>query len=250
MSYPRSNFPKRRFLDKKYDAIVASSGGVGTTFFMEFLDQHILINSPTDRDRLKHSCYPPLSMNAKQKAIYIIGDPITATISLFRREYHFNQAKKLLNIQGGKTIGLIQKHTTLQEYAEAQVDCFQFEAHYKNWRTSSVPYPILFVKYEKIWDNLDAIFDFLNLPRSLQSSFPEKKQRNSSLDSLSDTTRRNLMVLYQDFADKLDKVPDIEILPARPFAHLIQIPILLSTLWDNRQSIVLKSHAALLSKFL
>lgn len=50
------------------EILVASCGGVGTSFFMNFLKKHRRINCPRDTDRLKHTPIPPLTITPNLKA--------------------------------------------------------------------------------------------------------------------------------------------------------------------------------------
>jgi len=88
----------RLVITHRFDVLVSSFGGVGTTFLMKFLNQNLSVNCPNDRDHLKHALYPPISPSPNLKAIYVFGDPIEAAISLFRRNFMLLRSKSYKDI--------------------------------------------------------------------------------------------------------------------------------------------------------
>lgn len=216
------------------DILVASFGGVGTSFFMHFLKKHRQINCPHDMDGLKHTPIPPLTITPNLKAVYIFGDPIEATVSLFRRGYHQAHLTKLAKARNS-TDQNFPKNITIEGYAENLEDWFRFEEHYQNWRNIETPYPILFIKYQAIWDKIDTIFEFLELPSELKSEFPVQKARQSKIDTLSKSTRENLEKLYGDFSEQVSQLPEIEIKPKKPFSYMGQLPWIPYSMLVNKQ---------------
>lgn len=191
------------------DLVVTSYGGAGTTFFMEFLSQFKTINHVYDAGNLKHTAYPPVSIIPSQKFIYIFGDPIHATISLFQRNFHHLQSIKIQ--QGSNINSPIPETMTLEEYAAEGIDRFGFRSHFYNWYDHSSLNPTLFVRYETLFENLPAIFDFLDLPQSGIDTFPKKKTRASLAKKIPAETLRQLKNMYGEFQNELSSIPDIEI---------------------------------------
>lgn len=181
-------------------------------------------------DGFKHTSIPPLTLTPNLKAIYIYGDPIKATASLFRRNYHHAHARTIT----GKTL---PKNMTLEEYATQLEDCFQFENHYYNWRNRDTAYPILFIKYNAIWESIDAIFDFLELPSNLKSKFPAKKKRQSSIESSPQSIINDLNQLYGKFKEEVEKSPDFEIKPSKSFSYIKKLPLIPRSLLVNQQTV-------------
>ncbi|MBI3333889.1 hypothetical protein HYZ97_00165, partial [Candidatus Pacearchaeota archaeon] len=74
---------KQRGVQKKdlenLDVLVASCGGVGTSFFMRFLNRFKKVNCVNNCDGFKHLVAPPPVAQRKFKAVYIYGNPIDAT---------------------------------------------------------------------------------------------------------------------------------------------------------------------------
>lgn len=166
--------------------------------------------------------------------MYIFGDPIEATVSLFRRGYHQDHATKLAEARNQSKQNL-SKEITIEEYAENLEDWFQFEKHYQNWRNIETPYPILFIKYQAIWDNIDTIFDFLDLPSNLKPEFPPQKARYSKIETLSKSARENLENLYGNFSDKVRKLPEVEIKRKKAFSYILQLPLIPVSISLNKQ---------------
>lgn len=191
------------------DLVVTSYGGAGTTFFMEFLSRFKTINHLYDVGNLKHTAYPPVSIVPSQKFIYIFGDPIHATISLFQRNFHHLQSIKTQ--QGSNIHSPIPENITLEQYASEGIDRFGFRNHFYNWYNHSSFNPTLFLRYETLFENLPAIFDFLDLPESAIAEFPQKKRRASLAKEIPAETLRQLKNMYGKFQNELSTIPDIEI---------------------------------------
>ena len=164
-------------LPNNINLAVASYGGVGTTFLMEFLSKYKNINNPYDRDGFKHLPIPPLSFNRSLKFIYIYGKPQDAASSLFRRQMHRSQSMKLQSFIASKKI-FIPKEMTLQEYASEGKDRFHFQEHFFNWYEHYLPAnPVLFIKYEALYENIQNLFSFCGIPEKELSNFPKKRER-------------------------------------------------------------------------
>ena len=66
----------------------------------------------------------------------------------------------------------------------------------------------MFLKYEKIWENLDLIYDYLELPKSEMGSFPQKRARTSVFSDLNEETQNNLKKMYGDHEQYIDSLDD------------------------------------------
>ncbi len=193
------------------EVVVVSYGGVGTTFLLRFLARYMKTNSPDDADNFKHSVIPPVCTNTSLKYLYVYGNPQLAAISLFRRNYHHDQSKKLQRWTN-KTISPIPEKMTLQEYAALGVDKFNFRHNFFNWYDKYLPAcPVMFIRYETIFDNVEAILEFLELPKESIDRFPKSKKRSSSIDDIPTETLNQLDQMYGGFSDELAKLDDVEI---------------------------------------
>ena len=194
---------------KNVEIVVASFGGVGTTFLMNYIAKYKNTNFSCDRDLIKHSPIPPISYNKHIRFLYIYGDPILATISLFRRGYHLWQSEKLTRYN--HNYSAISQATTLEKYASSKIDRFKFETHFHNWYETYLVHPTMFIRYESIFDNIEPLIDFLELPKIAIHDFPKKKKRKSLSIEVSDEILRNLQEIYGSFSDELKSLKDIEL---------------------------------------
>lgn len=197
------------------EVVVSSFGGVGTTFFAEFISQYKKVNSIIDKDSLKHSPYPPVTINSDQKFIYLFGNPVTATISLFRRNFQFQQSKKYYSRIGAKK-NPVSKEMTLEQYASEGVDRFGLRNQFYNWYDASFSNQILFVRYETLYSNLETIFDFLGLPEQEIEAFPPYRPRKSKESDIEENVLNQLTEMHQRFLSELQQIPDVKLKKAEP----------------------------------
>ncbi|MEQ8909268.1 MAG: hypothetical protein RIC95_08750 [Vicingaceae bacterium] len=210
------------------EVVVASYGGVGTTFLIEFIRKFKKTNCAHDSDGVKHSPLPPLSNNPKIKFVYIYGDPRLAVISLFRRKFHRAQSRKLL-MYSKEDRSLLKDNTTLAEYLTWRKDLFRFERHFQNWYDSYLNYPTFFVKIDDLFKVKSELVNFLELPESALKEFPIQKVRNSKIESLDSSLSNLLDEQYAQFSSFLKglnsyviRIPEAsrsrrEILQSRPY---------------------------------
>lgn len=197
-------------IPKNIDIIVASYGGVGTTFLVEFLSKFKNINRADDSDGIKHSILPPISRDKKMKFLYIYGDPQLAAISLFRRNFHHVHSTKILGF-ANKRIRPIPRNMTLDDYANNGVDKFLFREHFYNWYSKYLVHPTFFIKYDKLHENIEALFEFLEIPKEYINDFPKFKKRSSSINDVSPETQNKIYNMYGDFNNEIKSLSDYEI---------------------------------------
>lgn len=200
---------KHHFISDNIDTLVCSPGGVATTSFMEFIRQYRTINDPWDRDGLKHIDRPPLTRNSNLKAIYIYGDPLNLIISLFRRNYQEVHSRKLL--ANYPTIAPILETEGIDDYLDKSVDRLKLENHFKNWKRGSENYPIMMIKYEDMWNNLPEVFNYLEIPASEISNFPEHKKRSADWRKASIKNQKKLHYIYGELFREIQKFDNISI---------------------------------------
>ena len=196
-------------LPRDIEVVVASFGGVGTSFLMSYIAQFKRTNSPKDKDGLKHLPLPPISLNPNVKFIYVYGDPKLATISLFRRGFQTYQSYKL---QWGKvSVSPIPRKMTLQEYASAGIDRFNFREQFYNWYDKFLVHETMFIRYETIFENIEPLLEFLEVPRTYIDTFPKRRDRKSSESEISFKTLESLNDIYGSFCDELAMLQDVEV---------------------------------------
>ncbi len=194
------------FLDAEIEVLVVSAGGVGTTFLLREFAKYKTVNDPDNRDGFKHLPLPPFSRNENLKVIYIFGNPLTATVSLFRRKYQHTQSIKMQQYAAPEF--LIPYEMTLSDYTAQGKNGLPFRRHFENWKTHFARHEILFLRYETLFENLEIIREFLNLPTEFLINFPSKKLRKSSLEGLEAETLAGLNKMYGALAEETEKLPD------------------------------------------
>lgn len=187
---------KTIFLTEDIEVLVASAGGVSTTFLIKAIEQYKKINCPNNTDGYKYLPFPPLGGRNDLKVLYIYGDPVIATLSLFRRQYHHTQSHCTQKFEKKKDI--IPMDLTVEHYAAGGLDRLHLADHFHNWHSRYTQYNTLFIRYEDIHTNIQAIADYLNLPDTFVSTFPPAKQRKSSTGNISDTTLSQLELMYSE----------------------------------------------------
>jgi hypothetical protein len=178
--------------------IVTSFGGVGTTYLMRSLEGCISLNDANDKDGLKHTPIPPIAFH-NIKVIYVFGQPDKAVASLFRRNFQTDQYTKLNLLARLKPKPIL---SSLEDYAVKGVDSLNLEKHYDNWRYRFKFYPILFIRYDKIYDEREKILSFLDLPLDLAGEFEKFTERKSSIEDVA--VQDNLNKIYFSLKMKLE----------------------------------------------
>ena len=149
------------------DNLVISPGGVGTTILIEHLTNYIAVNCPYDTDGLKHLPKLPARWRKNRKILFVTGDFEDTYNSMKRRGWLFAQSMKLGCVLCQFTDGDRQK-----EYNRRSV--LKQRAAMEQLPDSSV----LIIRYEDIWDKLEAIKDFFGIAApDFVGTFPERQPR-------------------------------------------------------------------------
>ena len=190
-----------------YDVTVSSFGGCGTSILLNFLSQSLISNERGNLDGIKHIGFPPDCIS--KRCIYIFGDPCASILSLFR--YH-DKHPKYHHL--GMRIGL-QKFpphwfppSTLENYAKKGKDSFLLAQQFDSWFNSQARVPVLFIRYETLWDNLEILFDFVGLPTEARNNFPKYQQRKSDINTVPAEILDRLDQIHRPLKEKLDALPD------------------------------------------
>lgn len=186
--------PRSIFLSEPLDVLVVSSGGVGTTFLMNAIGEHLRVNDPDNKDGLKHLPIPPIPQGVAPRVIYVYGDPVMACLSLFRRQYHHTQSKITQHFY--KPEYTIAFEDALEDYLNQPKEGFFFQRHFEKWRDIPTGFPVLFLRYGSIHDELPRLADYLELGDDFIANFPQRRARNSSLTHLPEPTREALQNRY------------------------------------------------------
>lgn len=191
-----------------HDIVVASFGGVMTEALFKWAERH-------KSAFYSHAHLPLLSVNRNLRLVYIFGDPIESVLSLFRRN---SQREGVYTYIAGDysryaDIATMLKMRNLKSYLASDTGAFPIREHLHNWQTAPTQLPILFIRYETIWDNLDVLQSFLDLPKEAMATFPKKKERASSYKALGLNLKEQekLNQLYGDFREEIKQMPDTHI---------------------------------------
>ncbi|MDH4390033.1 MAG: hypothetical protein QE285_01265 [Aquabacterium sp.] len=135
-----------------------------------------------------------------------------AAISLFRRGFHSSQSAKLQKHKAHAKISRLPKELTIEEYAEIGVDGLHIEEQFDNWAGD---YPatnrVLFVNFNKMWENMGALAQQLGLPNGEPSRFFPTKKGRSERSELAPSTQSRLQSIYAPLKAKLAVLPDLYI---------------------------------------
>lgn len=221
-----------RFVRADVEIVVASCGGVGTTFLIDFLSKYKKVNHSQNSDKLKHLSIPPVSFRKFFKIVYVWGNPVDSVVSIFRRNY---QQHLSIHLQSYNRIfyRILPKEMTLEQYVRVGKDRFLFKKNYLNWHNKYLACPTLFISYEKIWDYLPQLFAFLDIPLTEINRFPPKKIRASDVSSLDLALQASLKNWYKEEVDFFLSLPDFEICmpPEKRFSLLLTIRFTLAVFW-------------------
>jgi hypothetical protein len=149
---------------------VASYGGSGTVFTVEFLNRQVRTLTPLWHSLLNHYAVPlPLGI----PRLVLMADPPTAYASLVRRD----------NIRG------VTRHMHGGQYGQDTIE--GMELFFEHWTKAS---PLVFVKYEALYDHLKDISAALGVHFR---RFPPHRPRKSRLSECVPETLIKLRMQYE-----------------------------------------------------
>ena len=206
------SFPimERIFRPKKLDILVTSYGGSGTSALLEFLNKHhahINTNHPFNKDACKHSLSAVANLKPSGRVLYLFSDPKLAILSVYRRDMlPVHDLSMRVNF---KWIPCPIKTTMdLKTYLAKGKDPCTFERYFDAWLNLRLPQPILFMRYETLWDNLEVLFDFLGLPPAVKNDFPKFSGRLTSVEDFPLGVQTQIDSIYEDFSKRISTLPD------------------------------------------
>jgi hypothetical protein len=211
--------------------IVASYGGVASKTLIRGLLDH---PPRTVRFTLvprhhTHQRRPSLYLPSGKKVIYLYGDPAHSVGSFFRRDLTPRSVVEPDDSHPGfagfarahcKHLGgeykRISEGYSLEDFLSSPGDPFGLEDHFHQWTEARVPYPILLVRYETLWDHLEEIYEFVGLPRAEAATFPLCKKTYLGRHSEYDEPMARLRLKYTRLLAAIERLPPISLLPATP----------------------------------
>ena len=203
-----------------YEFILSSMGGCGSTFLHDYISQNSPIAKninpnrfPPDKNCYKHRICPTDESQIK-KSIFIYSDPVDAYLSLWKRDivkchlYNLGiENNVVFTSSENEFIGRVDIDALL-EFG----DIYRFTEMFDCWLETKVSYPILFLKYEEIWNNLEELFEFVEIPSENIPKFPKKKQRTSSRTELNKYQIASLKKIYEPLNEKINTMKGAEII--------------------------------------
>jgi hypothetical protein len=199
---------------------VTSFGGAGTTMLRNWLvDNGASLPQEYDSGIWKHLPAPPtrdkFQIPEGFRAIYLIGDPVESLLSVFGRNYHMWHAVRMQSHSRWPSQFLLEDAPVappwgLKEFLNLKQDCFGIHDQFAAWTTTpkrARDYPILIIKYDKIWDHLPELADFLEFDKDQMASFPARRER-SQKDPTLEKGRRALQSIYGNLAKTIEAYPD------------------------------------------
>lgn len=203
--------PREEVLNKHDKAIVLSSmSRCGSTLLYLSIGKY-KFKKPfvTDISNMKflpryayktHDC-APIHIHKGVKTVYLFGDVFNIIASNFAK---FSNKGTLVNHM---------KHFHADPKIAVDMltkDVFGLEHQFDSWNQRRT-YPIMLVRYETMWDNLEAIRSYLGLPVEL----PPFKKRKKWVEELNVSDTAHLEKTYESLYDKISKVDDIVFLKPR-----------------------------------
>ena len=205
--------------------IVATYGGSGSkTLVRGILNQPAPGTSPINlvRRHHTHQRVPYEEVPEGKKVIYVVGDPAHAIASFFRRAANEDPddphpghrnflARHCRNLEGD--VQKLSDGYRLEDFLRSEEDPFRLAHHFHSWMRSKVSYPILFVRYETLWEHVEEIFDFVGIPRAEAASFPEKRQNYVERNRKYDGPLAQLRVKCAPLIAEVEALPPILLRP-------------------------------------
>lgn len=223
----------RIIVNSENDILLASYGGVMSVTMAQWLGQYKQLFNLSEAAGAAAAChfpYPAISTNRRLRLVYIFGDPIMSVLSVFRR--HFQLFGHYAYVAGDysqyTSLSTRIKMRSLKSYLASDIGAFPIQQHFHNWRTAPTQHPILFIRAETVWDNLDILQSFLELPDEAMRTFPKQQKRLSSYKrfGINRQEQDKLNQLYGDFKEELKQMPDTYIRPADwPVTESIKGPL-------------------------
>ena len=191
--------------------IVNGIGRYGTTLMHTFLMKYyqpkpFLVDMKSlDSHNINRSCvfkthcpFPQKAHKNNPKVLFMFGDIFNSAISYSRKDVWGKSAAKHLFLADHKV-----------NYLEE--DLYKFERHFDNWSKKQA-YPVMMVRYEKLYDNLRQVLDFCDLKHVPTTAFPAFRKRTTDWKQLDKESIDKLKNIYGDLKTYVDSLPDIKII--------------------------------------
>jgi len=208
------------------ELLVNSFGGCGSKLLAKQIIHSLDLPLPYGQYH-KHERNPELiELDDIQRKVYVYGDPLQAILSFFVRQkvnthlHGFNPTvqdgrldwvnRHCRNLKGN--VEGMRYEMSLVDFIENGDDFFKLEDFFNRWIKHAHTSPILFVRYETIWDNLKGIAEQLELPASFINNFPAKEPRSADINVLSELQQDKLKDMLSNLISNINELPDLFLL--------------------------------------
>lgn len=201
--------------------LIVSFGGVGSKMFARWLYPEADVGDLARAHR--HWRFAPLAKSSKQTVVYLFGDPRDTILSFFQRRSSRHDRHGFAPLENASNLereqrdwtmralrqrevfeGEIDPDTEITDFLKGRVDLYRFEEHFQNWL--STRYPVLFVRYETLWDNVASVGRLLGAnPATLPPFVP----RRAKWQDEPAETQALLNAVYGPLAERLSALPDV-----------------------------------------
>ncbi len=170
---------------------LCSTGGSGSNLLKDHMEKYVKVKSPYLAALLTHHKEPVPVDREGFKAVYLHSDPFQVLRSVKRRGLVKTNIKKLNN----------NRH--MGESDELLLD--SVFRQFASWTEAKVNYPVLCIKYEALYDSLDVLSDFLEIPFD---DFPPRRERLSHEVEID----KHLLVKFDGQYQRWKDFPDTKLL--------------------------------------
>lgn len=205
-------------IGRKYDVVVISYGGSGTTLLARTLARFLRVNAPnSERDGILHASSPghPVFKNLRiARAIYVYANPPEAVLSIFNRGFQGRMQAKINSVHEDRDDyrrNILENTTAIEldDILRLGTDPFCIGKHLRNWtEPEAARFPILCVKYDALFKSTSIIADYVGKPE-LVDYFPAQRARNTRLNDLSLERRNALLRIYEKECQMYESLPDV-----------------------------------------
>lgn len=143
------------------------------------------------------------------RVIYIYRDPMIAKISRpgWQHCYHIGGdyiRHQKFKKNKGDNLGI----NLLKQYVDLGQDLNKYEEHFDNWFNEAQmrEYSILYINYDYLWENLNAIFDYCEIPTEDIVKFPKRRETEKNI---SEDVKIGLSSMYLSLKEKINKMPPL-----------------------------------------
>ncbi|WND03334.1 hypothetical protein QGN29_02985 [Temperatibacter marinus] len=205
--------------------IVASFGGSGSKFLVKQILPFYNHLGSKDPDHFhKHIRNPTMhfSKHAVKKILFIHSKPSDALQSFFSRRENITRQHGFTpqNIKGNPKWVKIHCHNLygrsdkidetwdLEKFIANGEDYLDLEDYVQNWLDFKKQ-SVLFIRYEKMWDNIDTIQKYLGLDDSFKEQFAPQLPRTSMSNTLSLSLINSIEKIYSPVTKLLETLDDV-----------------------------------------